>query len=67
LVFQNYLKDQIHFSENLPITTNRDKALHGYGMKSIQNIVDLYNGILTISQKNNLFTVTILFSKEENK
>lgn len=67
LVFQNYLKDQVRFSKNLPITTSSDKALHGYGMKSIQNIVELYNGILTISQKNNLFTVTIIFNKEEIK
>ena len=64
LVFQNYLKDQVRFSKNLPITTNNDKALHGYGMKSIQNIVERYNGILTISQKNNLFTLSIIFSEE---
>ena len=64
LVFQNYLKDQVRFSKGLPITTNNNKALHGYGMKSIQNIVEHYNGILTISQKNNLFTLSIIFFEE---
>lgn len=64
LVFQNYLKDQVRFSKNLPVTINNNKALHGYGMKSIQNIVERYNGILTISQKNNLFTLSIIFSEE---
>ena len=64
LVFQNYLKDQVRFSKGLPITTNNNKALHGYGMKSIQNIVERYNGILTISQKNNLFTLSIIFFEE---
>ena len=64
LVFQNYLKDQVRFSKGLPITTNNNKTLHGYGMKSIQNIVERYNGILTISQKNNLFTLSIIFFEE---
>ena len=64
LVFQNYLKDPVRLSKDLPITTNKNKALHGYGMKSIQNIVERYNGILTISQKNNLFTLSIIFTEE---
>lgn len=67
LIFQNYLKEPIQFSKNLPVTTNQDKTLHGYGMKSMQNIVGLYNGILNVSQKNNMFTVTIIFNQEEQK
>ena len=40
-------------------TTKRDKYLHGFGLESIKEIVDKYNGHLTISQEDNVFSLII--------
>ncbi len=63
LVFQNYLKETLETENNLPKTTAKDKGLHGYGLKSIQNIVTTYDGFFTISQENNTFTLIIHLSE----
>ncbi len=43
------------------ITTKRDNANHGWGMKSIETIVEKYNGQMDISYDNKYFKVTITF------
>jgi Trp operon repressor len=63
LAFQNYLEEQVETENNLPKTTAKEKELHGFGLKSIQNIVSMYDGYLNISQENNTFTLIINFSE----
>ena len=58
----NYYEGNIVLLENgLPKTTKEDKDYHGYGMKSIQLIVNKYDGDLNISLDNNVFSLFILF------
>lgn len=63
LVFQNYFEGKLEMENNLPKTTNKDTALHGFGLKSIQNIVSMYDGYFTFSVENNTFTLMINLSE----
>ena len=63
LAFQNYLEGQLETENNLPKTTAKEQELHGFGLKSIQNIVSMYDGYLNISQENNTFTLIMNFSQ----
>ncbi len=63
LAFQNYLENEVETENNLPKTTAKEKELHGFGLKSIQNIVSMYHGYLNISQENNSFTLMINLSE----
>lgn len=68
---ENYYEGEIHFgNDGLPMTTKSHKEYHGYGLKSIQYIVDKYKGDLMISTKNGIFSLSIMFRiplKEEKK
>ena len=58
----NYYEGNIVLLDNgLPKTTKEDKDYHGYGMKSIQLIVNKYDGDLNISLDNNVFSLFIMF------
>lgn len=42
------------------IVTTKEKGRHGIGLKSIQETVDKYNGLMNIDTQSNFFTLTIL-------
>lgn len=46
--------------DGLPATTKGNKEYHGFGLKSIRYIVQKYNGDLSISTHDNLFTADIV-------
>ena len=49
-------------------TQKKDKARHGFGMKSIQRVVDRYHGTLDLQylEEDSLFQVTICLYSEES-
>jgi hypothetical protein len=47
-------------------TSKKDKFNHGYGIRSMQNIVRKYDGILKIHTENDIFLLTMTFSGNEN-
>ena len=55
----NYYEGEIIFKNNLPQTQKKDKKLHGFGVKSIQYIVNKYNGKMNIELDDNIFTLEI--------
>lgn len=57
---ENYCTEQIQFRNGMPITTKKDKRLHGYGMKSIQSTVRKYDGAVMAALNQNWFEVKIL-------
>ncbi len=57
---ENYCEKPISFHDGLPQTTRKDKALHGYGMKSMRSTVRRYGGSLVASLEDGWFTVKIL-------
>ncbi len=57
----NRFVGDLRFENGIPVTTKKDKINHGYGLKSISNIVKKYGGQLRIKTKDNIYTLTILF------
>ena len=57
---ENYCDEKIQFKNGMPVTTKKDRRLHGYGMKSIKITVEKYNGSVVAAQENNWFELKIL-------
>ncbi|MBQ7244077.1 MAG: sensor histidine kinase [Bacilli bacterium] len=57
----NYYAGERVFDKGLPRTTKGDEINHGFGMLSIREIVQKYSGDLTVSAKDGVFTVAIVF------
>lgn len=62
---KNGYKGTIKMENNLPISKKSDNIHHGFGMKSIKMVCEKYNGTLKLNVKNNVFSVTILFIRNE--
>ncbi len=57
---ENYCDEKIRFKNGMPVTTKKDRRLHGYGMKSIKSAVEKYHGSVVAAQENNWFELKIL-------
>lgn len=57
---ENYCTEDLVFEQGLPRTTKGDEAFHGYGLKSVRQVVEKYDGILTVEVKENWFTLKAL-------
>ena len=44
----------------MPVTTKPNKMYHGFGMKSIRNVVEKYGGTLVIKAEGGIFRLNIL-------
>lgn len=53
----NYAPVPIEFQNGLPISNKDEPEEHGYGTKSMKNIVKLYNGFINFYQEENSFVV----------
>ncbi|MCM1541443.1 MAG: GHKL domain-containing protein [Blautia sp.] len=49
----------MRFSEGLPETTKGDKRNHGFGMRSIRQVVNTYEGHMRIENKDGVFDLTV--------
>ena len=56
----NAVMQDIVIKDNVLLTTKSDKALHGYGLKLIRQIVEKYNGAYTLSCQERIFTIAIV-------
>lgn len=61
ITIQNYCANTPDFEHGLPITSKSDKSLHGYGSKSIQSIVEKYQGSLSIQVEHHFYILSIMF------
>lgn len=60
----NTYSGEIKFDEQgFPLTSKGDTDYHGFGVRSIQYVVDKYHGDLSIMTKNNLFYLNIIIPK----
>ena len=57
---ENYCDEKVWFKNGMPVTTKKDRRLHGYGMKSIKSTVEKYHGSVVAAQQNNWFELKIL-------
>lgn len=51
--------------QGFPVTTKKDKANHGFGVRSMKSIVANYGGVLMYKCQNSLFVITALFPEEK--
>ena len=58
--FENYYEGDILFDKGLPVTTKKQKAAHGYGLKSLRYTVHKYGGEVNINTDGNWFCLGIL-------
>ncbi len=61
---ENYSNEPVEFSDGLPLTTKKDTAYHGFGVRSIKYIVEKYNGNVLMRGEKDKFVVDILFYPE---
>ena len=47
------------------MTTKAEKSEHGYGMKSIREIAEKYNGTVSAKIEGDIFTLTIMIPMAE--
>lgn len=57
---ENRFVGELEYEDGLPKTTKSQQEYHGFGLKSIQDIVHKYDGTLSISDKNAWFELRIL-------
>ena len=60
LRFENYYEGDLKMKEGRLLTTKREKAFHGYGIKSIRYTVNKYDGAVSIDAKENWFELKVL-------
>lgn len=61
------LKEKREKGRTSLLTTKKEKREHGIGLKSVQKIIEKYNGIIHIHKQNNRFHVELLLYISENK
>lgn len=58
--FENSFEGRLRFENGLPVTDKDDGSYHGYGMLSMRTAVKKLGGTLTLSAKDNFFTVNFI-------
>ncbi len=56
----NFFEGEVDFESGLPRTTKEGNGYHGFGMRSIQMIVEKYGGNMSILPENNFFNLNII-------
>ena len=59
ILTENNYSGKLVFKNNLPISGEKN-IQHGFGMLSIKNIVEKYDGYISIKTQNNIFALNIL-------
>jgi len=60
---ENTFDGQIDLVNGVPRTGKEDANAHGFGMKSMERIVKQYGGAMTVTVKDELFHLDILFDR----
>lgn len=58
---ENFVDEKIVFKNGFPLTSKKDKSSHGYGLKSVSNIINnKYDGTISFKQIDDKFIVNIV-------
>lgn len=60
---KNYIEDEPIYINNEIATSKKDKANHGFGLKSIRYVAEKYGGSMKVAVKDNWFTLCLLFPR----
>ena len=61
LQVENPYRGMLELRDGLPLTSKVDKYNHGYGLKSIRDIVEKYHGFLNLETEGELFVLRLSF------
>ena len=61
----NYAENVVIAEDGLPKTTKQDEENHGYGLKSMKNVAELYGGDMSVTFKDNTFVVKVAIPIKE--
>jgi len=61
---ENFTPVVPEFKDGLPVTSKQDGENHGFGTRSIRNIVQSYGGFMDMSVKDEIFVLTVIFPRE---
>ena len=64
--FENYYEGEIRFDRGMPVTTKKEKSVHGYGLKSLKYTVHKYKGEVQIDTDDSWFSLRILIPLAQN-
>ena len=56
----NYCPARLEFQDGLPVSTKRDKAYHGYGIKSVRHAAEKYGGAVTVHNRDGWFEISAM-------
>jgi hypothetical protein len=56
---ENCFEQALNMVDGMPQTTKKGSG-HGFGLRSIQNIAEKYDGVATVNAENGLFKLTVL-------
>lgn len=60
LKIENYCTTIPQFRAGLPVTTKEIPSEHGYGMRSIQAVVEHYGGELKVNVVDHIFSLNVI-------
>lgn len=58
---------QTVLGKNMYKTTKSDRENHGFGIENIKHVVDKYNGILRMDEKDTIFNINIALRKDRHE
>ena len=64
---ENYFEGNLRYKEGALATTKKNKAFHGYGIKSIRYTANKYEGALSISTRDSWFELQVLIPMQEGQ
>lgn len=56
----NAISEKVKIKNNQIFTTKRNKEIHGFGLQSVKEITEKYNGTISFEQEENIFTVIVM-------
>ena len=62
----NYFDGEVRMENGLPLTSNPDRRVHGFGVKSMSLIARKYGGTISFDARDHVFELNILFPNRES-
>ena len=56
---ENFFEEELNMVGDMPVTTKKGGG-HGFGLRSIQQIAEKYNGVVTVQTAGNIFKLTVV-------
>jgi sensor histidine kinase YesM len=57
---ENHFEGELKTEDGLPQTTKLNRNLHGFGLLSVKNIAEKYNGSMLCGTSDGLFRIEVL-------